>query len=159
VPRRSFAFAAMASVMVIAIGCSGSTPSSSGVLSSASEPATASPASSAGAPGTDLEGTYTATIPSGVNAAPGTWRLSMAAGGWMFTHPDGNTFSPGSVVEITADEVVLAADPGCPGQAGTATEGSYRWSIEGTSLTFELVSDSCRDRIDTLTSSEWSLSQ
>ena len=156
--RRTFAVAVIASAMVVAAGCSTSEPSSTGPLPPASAAATASPASSAGAPAATLDGTYTATIPSGVNAAPGTWKLTISAGGWMFRHPDGHTFSPGAVTEITATEVVLAPDTGCPVQAGTPTEGRYRWSLEATTLTFEVESDSCQDRIDTLTSSEWSLS-
>ena len=105
------------------------------------------------------EGTYTATIPSGVNAAPGEWTLTVTTNGLGFTHPYGHRFSAGSIEEISATEIVLAPDPECPVQEGTPTNGRYRWSVEGALLTFEVISDSCRDRIDTLTSSEWSLRQ
>jgi hypothetical protein len=110
-------------------------------------------------PGAPLHGTWVATIPSGVNAAPGEWKLTVAAGGWTFTHPDGHTFSPGAVKEVTASEIVLAADPECPVEAGTPTDGRYRWNVDGTSLTLKVTSDSCQDRIDTLTSDTWSLSR
>jgi hypothetical protein len=91
-----------------------------------------------------------------VNAAPGEWTLTVDAGGWTFTHPDGHSFSPGAVKEVTAAEVILAADPKCPVQVGTPTDGRYRWSVDGRSLTLEVISDSCQDRIDTLTSDSWS---
>jgi hypothetical protein len=92
-----------------------------------------------------------------VNAEPGTWGLTVTASEVSFRRPDGQSFSPGAVVDITANEIVLAADPGCPVQEGTPTEGRYRWSREGDALRLELVSDSCQDRIDTLTSGEWSM--
>ena len=155
----------MASVIAVAGACASSAPPSApattGVVPSASEAATVStsPASSAVDSGAPIYGTYTATIPSGVNAAPGKWKLTVDGGGLTFTHPDGHSFSPGSVKAITANEIVIAPDPGCPVQEGAPTDGRYRWSLEGTSLTLEVISDSCQDRIDTLTSSEWSLSQ
>ena len=108
-------------------------------------------------PAVELYGTYTATIPSGVNAAPGAWKLTVTASGVNFTRPDGQSFSPGAIEELSANEIVLAPDPGCPTQEGTPTEGRYLWNRNGDALTLEVVSDSCQDRIDTLTSSEWSL--
>jgi hypothetical protein len=111
----------------------------------------------ASGPGSVLYGTYTATIPAGVNAEPGTWRLTIGQFGVSFTRPDGQSFSPGTLEELTANEMVLGPDPGCPTQEGTPTEGRYRWSLEGEVLRLETVSDSCQDRIDTLTSDEWSL--
>lgn len=136
-------YVVLVSAIVVAGACSSSAPSS------------APPTAGVALP----QGTYTATIPSGVNAAPGKWKLAVTASGLMYTHPEGHSFSPGLVEEITATEIVLAPDPGCPVQEGTPTSGRYHWSVEGTSLTFEVISDSCQDRIDTLTSSEWSLSQ
>jgi hypothetical protein len=106
-----------------------------------------------------LYGTYTATIPSGVNASPGDWTLTIAASGVVFTRPDFQRFNPGAIKEISANEIVLAPDMGCSVQAGTATDGRYRWTVDGTSLTLSVVSDSCQDRVDTLTSSKWSRSQ
>ena len=104
-------------------------------------------------------GTYTATIPPGVNAAPGEWKLTITATGMTYTHPEGHRFSPGAIEEISANEVVFAPDPQCPVPQGTATTGRYGWSAEGSSLRFAAISDSCQDRIDTLTSSEWSLGE
>ena len=157
--RRSIRVSALAilvAVMAIAGGCSTSAPSSA-APTAGDQPASLS--SAARAPDLALlpQGTYTATIPSGVNAAPGEWMLTVAADGLRFTHPDGHGFSPGSVENLSATEIVLAPDPGCPVQEGTPTSGRYRWSVEGASLTLEVLSDSCQDRIDTLTSSEWTL--
>ena len=155
----------MALVIAIASACASSAPSSArsttGAVLSTSGAATASPSSAAAGvdPGARLHGTYIATIPSGVNASPGVWKLTLAASGVTFRRPDGQSFSPGAVKEITANEIVLAADPGCPVQEGAPTDGRYRWTVDGTSLTLAVISDSCQDRIDTLTSSEWTLSQ
>jgi len=150
----------LVSVMAIVAACSSSAPTiaqpTAGVVPAApSVSASVSPTSSgidSGLP----DGTYAATIPSGVNAAPGVWKLTITASEVMFTHPEGHSFSPGFVEEITATEVVFAPDPACPAQEGTPTSGRYGWSAEGTSLIFEVISDSCHDRIDTLTPSAWS---
>ena len=141
-PVRVLSVAVLVCVIAVAGGCS------SAPRSSATPTAVAIP-----------HGTYTATIPSGVNAAPGEWKLTVAAGGITYTHPEGHGFSPGSIEEISATEIVFAADPTCPVQEGTPTTGRYGWSAERTSLTFVLISDSCQDRIDTLTSSAWTLGQ
>lgn len=134
-----------------------SPPEPSAVTSPSVAPSFAAP--SAAAQASDQPalpyGTYSATIPSGVNASPGTWWLTVAEGSVTFTRPDGQSFSPGALEEITAEEIVLAPDLGCTAQQGTPTEGRYRWSREGAALRLEVVSDSCQDRIDTLTISEW----
>lgn len=141
----------------LAAACAGSpaqsvAPTSAATVSPATQSASADVAAISA-----LIGTYGATIPSGVNAAPGKWRLTIDEAGLMFTHPEGHRFNPGAVLGVTATEIVLAPDPQCPVQEGTPTEGRYRWRLEGDILRFEVVSDSCQDRADTLTSSDWSL--
>jgi hypothetical protein len=91
-----------------------------------------------------------------VNAEPGTWGLTVTASEVSFRRPDGQSFSPGAVVDITASEIVLAPGPECTVQHGPPAEARYRWSRVGSALKFEVVSDPCQDLIDTLTSSEWS---
>lgn len=160
---RVLACAAAAIVIAAASGC-GSAPSgaspTAGAVPSAPGAAPASSPSPAGSvvPGAPLYGSYTATVPSGLNAAPGKWSLTVAASEVTFTHPDGHRFVPGLVKKLTANEIVLSPDLGCPVQAGTPTEGRYRWTVDGTSLTLAVISDSCQDRIDTLTSSVWTRS-
>jgi hypothetical protein len=102
-----------------------------------------------------LDGTYTATIPPNSNASPGTWTLTVAAGRLLFTHPYGNQFSAGDIVWLGSDEVVLSADVPCP--VHPVTEGRYRWRLGAGTLTFEEVSDSCRDRANALTAAPWTL--
>jgi hypothetical protein len=161
--RRILAGAAIASLVAVAAACASSTaPSASPTPAATSSPSAAASVSASASPlgsdpGTRLYGTYTATIPSGVNASPGKWTLTVAPAHVLFTRPDGQRFSPGAVVELTANEIALAPDPGCPTQSGTPTEGRYAWSREGDALTFEVVTDSCQDRIDTLTTSGWAL--
>jgi hypothetical protein len=103
-----------------------------------------------------LAGKYGTTIPADAGAPPGQWGLAIENGGLVFTHPEGRTFSPGTVEEVTATEIVLGPDPACPDQQ-TATAGRYRWNLDGDTLTFEEVSDSCRDRASTLTAEAWTL--
>ncbi len=167
--RWILARAAFVTLAFVATACSSSTspsaPHTTGAATSASSAASPSAAASVAAsrgpaasgPAAQLYGTYYATIPSGVNAEPGKWKLTVSEFGLSFTRPDDQSFSPGALNELTASEIVLAPDPGCPVQAGTPTEGRYRWSRKGDALTLEVVSDSCKDRIDTLTSSEWSM--
>jgi hypothetical protein len=161
VPGRILPCAAATVVVVVAGACAGSAPTSAppttGAISSVAASAPAS-TSSAATGVAALYGSYTATIPSGVNAAPGDWSLDIATSGWTYTHPEGHRFTPGIVTELTANEVVLSPDRGCPVQAGTPTEGRYRWTLAGTSLKFDVISDSCQDRVDTLTSSVWARS-
>jgi hypothetical protein len=158
---RAFDCVVLLFVVAVAGGCgrTGSPtaqPASSAVPSGPAPTATttSSPPAGIGA-GADLIGTYVATIPEGVNASPGEWTLTVDAGAVTFTRPDGQSFSPGAVKELTAGEITLAADPGCPVQTGTPTDGRYRWAVDGTTLTLTLISDSCQDRIDTLTTGTW----
>jgi hypothetical protein len=160
--RRVLASAAIATLVAAATACTSSTTPGASLATSAatSAPAAASVSAAesliASGPAA-LYGRYTATIPSGVNAEPGEWTLTVKEREFSFRRPDGQTFTPGTLEEVTATEIVVGPDPGCPVQEGTATEGRYRWSREGDTLRLEVVSDSCQDRIDTLTSSDWSL--
>ena len=150
--RRVVASAAIASLVAAATACTSSSPPSASPSASVSATVIASvPA--------DPFGSYFAKIPSGLNAEPGTWTLVIGPDELRFYRPDGQTFTPGTLDEITETEIVLSPDPGCTVQQGTATEGRYRWSREADALSLEVVSDSCQDRIDTLTSSEWSLNR
>ena len=150
-------------IMVLCLGACGQATSSSvpssPVPASAdgSGPPAASPVASAiSLAGSPLLGTYATTIPEGEdNAPPGDWLLTVTADRVQFTHPDGHTFSPGTVVAASADEITFASDPGCPGQT-ELTPGRYGWTIAGDALTFtELDPDTCRDRAGTLTTSPW----
>ena len=75
----------------------------------------------------------------------------------MLGHPDGHAFDPGAIQEVSADAIVLAPDPACPNPDGAPGEGRYRWSVADGTLTFEVVSDPCQARVDTLTRAEWSM--
>jgi hypothetical protein len=103
-------------------------------------------------------GTYSAEVPAGLEAGPGTWTLEIGPDGLMWTNPEnGATFSPGRVVELTSSTIVLGPDSGCPGQDGGPTAGTYEWQLDAGQLAFTLVSDSCAGRSDTLTASPWTL--
>ena len=101
-------------------------------------------------------GRYTATIPAGKNAMPGKWYLTVDNNGLQLENPaTGANFRPGTLVAFTGSELVLREDPGCTNQSGTPSKGEYRWALEGTNLGLTVVSDSCQDRIDTLTAAPW----
>lgn len=147
-------------LVLFTVSCAGSDGSGTTVTTGSTTPTvdeTSTTGVAAGDPAV-LYGTYTASIPAGVNAPPGSWGLTVTPDEVTFTRPDGRSFSPGTLVELTATEIVLGPDPDCPVQEGPATEGRYLWSRDGDTLTLEVVSDSCQDRIDTFTSSTWSVS-
>lgn len=159
--QRILTGAALATVIAVAAACTSSPSDSPSPTAASSASAAASVAASPtplpSDPGALLFGSWTAAIPAGVNASPGTWTLTVSATGVNFTHPDGHGFSPGALIELTASEMKLAADLGCPDQVGTPTAGHYRWTRDGDALTFEVVSDTCQDRVDVLTTSEWTV--
>jgi hypothetical protein len=117
---------------------------------------TASPAATTVGATTIPPGTYTADIPEGVEAASGTWTMQVTEDAITWTHPEGQIFSPGDVVEVTSDRIVFASDPACPDQ-DEPTEGTYQWEVVGSELSFTVESDSCAGRRDTLTSATWEL--
>ena len=153
--------AAIATVVAVAAACTSSSPPGASPTTGAATPssaaASASPSRGPRASGpAALYGTYRATIPAGVNAEPGTWTLTVGEGSVLLKRPDGQGFSPGALEEVTTNEIVLTPNSGCTAQNGTPADGRYRWSHEGDALRLEVVSDSCQDRIDTLTASDWS---
>ena len=150
--RHGFAAWVGIALLVIA-GCSsaasppdGSTPS----------PSLAATTGTSGGASTIPPGTYTADIPEGVEAHPGTWRMEVTENAISWTNPDGVTFSPGEVLEVTSDRIVFAADPACPDQE-EPTDGAYGWEVAGNELSFTVESDSCAGRRDTLTAAAWEL--
>jgi hypothetical protein len=101
-------------------------------------------------------GTYAAEVPAGREAAPGRWVMKLDSSGILWTNPEnGTTFSPGTVSEVTNDTIVFAPDPGCPGQGGAPTPGTYTWKLDAGHLRFTFISDSCAGRRDTLSTAPW----
>jgi len=101
-------------------------------------------------------GSYSADIPAGLEAAPGTWTMRIDAAGLTWTNPEtGATFTPGKVEDVTNSTIVFAPDPACPGQGGSATAGTYQWQLDAGQLAFTVLSDSCAGRRDTLTATPW----
>ena len=109
-----------------------------------------------------LVGTYTTTLgPSGPELnepnPPGKWELLVTSETEAFFQPpEGPSFPVGNPIELTAGRIVLAADPECPTQTETPGTGTYAWSLDGETLTFTDVKDTCRDRSFVLTSKPWS---
>ncbi len=109
-----------------------------------------------------LIGTYTTTLgPSGPELdepnPPGTWELLITSETEAFFQPpEGPSFPIGNPIELSEGLILLAADPECPTQAGTPGAGTYEWRLDGSTLTFTDVGDTCRDRSFVLTSKPWS---
>jgi hypothetical protein len=109
-----------------------------------------------------LVGTYATTLgPSGPELdepnPPGKWKLLVTSETEAyFQPPEGPSFPVGNPIELSAGRIVLAPDPECPTQTGTPGNGEYEWSLDGGTLTFTDVKDSCRDRSFVLTSKPWS---
>jgi hypothetical protein len=108
-----------------------------------------------------LVGTYTTTLgPSGPDLEeanpPGRWQLLLTSPTEAyFQPPQGPSFPVGNPVAMTDDRVTFGPDAGCPTQTGTPGDGTYTWSLDGDTLTFTEVEDTCRDRVFVLTSQPW----
>jgi hypothetical protein len=109
----------------------------------------------------NLVGTYTATLgPSGPELKeanpPGRWQLLLTSPTEAyFQPPEGPSFPVGNPVATEHDRVTFGPDAGCPTQTGTPGNGTYTWSLDGDTLTFTEVEDTCRDRVFVLTSQPW----
>ncbi len=120
------------------------------------------PAAESQATPSALIGTYTTTLgPSGPELEepnpPGKWELVVTSSTEAyFQPPEGPSFPVGNPLELSSDRIVFAADPECPTQAGTPGAGVYEWNLDGDTLTFTDVEDTCRDRSFVLTSKTWS---
>ena len=117
-------------------------------------PATASagPSNAATTP-PSLRGTYTADI-EGTTASSGVWTLTITPTDVLITNP--RSTEPFSVDphEISETRLVVLAAPDCPDQA-SVTDGEYAISLQGDTLTFTAVHDSCGDRKAVLATTPW----
>jgi hypothetical protein len=109
----------------------------------------------------DLVGTYTTTLgPSGPELKepnpPGRWQLLLTSPTEAyFQPPEGTSFPVGNPVVTEDGRITFAPDSGCPTQTGAAGDGTYTWSLDGDTLSFTEVDDTCRDRVFVLTSQPW----
>ncbi len=149
-----------AAVVVLSIFIGSQVLGSPGGIGGPGDEPTPTPSIEGPLAGLPLLGTYQSLIKAnGFQTDPsiGQWDLRIDAQGLTFIKPSGKEFSPGTVNEVTAGEITFAPDFGCPTQRGEATEGRYRWRLEGTSLIFTEISDSCGERANTLTQNPWEL--
>ena len=111
--------------------------------------------------GADLVGTYTTTLgPSGPELKepnpPGRWGLLLTSQTEAFFQPpEGPSFPVGNPAAIESGRITFGPDADCPTQAGTPANGTYEWTLDGETLTFAEVEDTCRDRVFVLTSNPW----
>jgi hypothetical protein len=109
----------------------------------------------------DLVGSYTTTLgPSGPELKepnpPGRWQLLLTSPTEAyFRPPEGPSFPVGNPVVTEDGRITFAPDAGCPTQTGAPGDGTYTWSLDGGTLTFTEIDDTCRDRVFVLTSQPW----
>ncbi|HEX2680423.1 MAG TPA: hypothetical protein VHQ03_03945 [Candidatus Dormibacteraeota bacterium] len=85
----------------------------------------------------------------------GTWRLKVAGNTVDLLNPDGGR--PAAVGKVLpSSRIEFSPDPDCDGQTEVRS-GVYSFSVSGDHLTFTEVqnSDSCLDRVTTLTAHPW----
>jgi hypothetical protein len=144
-------------VATMLASCSSVTDGGSAQVSRTADPSLPSAPSASAASLLPL-GRYVAEVPPGVEAAPGTWRMTITENGITWVNPlTGSSFSPGDVLDVSSTTIVLAPDPQCPDQGADATTGTYGWEFDGSVLTFALEADSCAGRRDTLTAAPWTI--
>jgi hypothetical protein len=117
------------------------------------------PAEPSPAPATDILGTYAATIqPADVRGRDqqrlqGLWQLTVRGDGLMtvVTPIDAGISTLRSQYQVDGDRVLTTAfaSDTCSGV------GVYRWSREGSTLRFTLVSDACELRVMIFTAHPW----
>ena len=93
-----------------------------------------------------LRGTFQSKRPTEIPPLDGTWRLEIAATGAYKLVREGRALVTGKVVE-TAKAISFTKEKGtlaCTGPQGGAN--SYRWSLNGSKLTFAPVKDPCESR-------------
>jgi hypothetical protein len=133
---------ALGGVMLVAIGCASGTsaptpsagpatsPTSASPSGDGSSPSAASPSPSASALPSDaapaeLQGTWTITIPSGIEQ--GLVTLTLFATRYRIVH--GPVVARGDI-SVDGDEITFLTSNLCDGR------GTYRWAIVGDELTF-----------------------
>lgn len=163
VPRARVALATSIAVL-LAAGCS---HSSTHAASSATQP-TAAPAASptTTAPATGLLGVYLTDF-SGTEQLAGHAVQVMAGREQsatltitstevrVATQNGTNYFDLGPSFSYTADHLTIAADPNCDNRTGPPSEGTYTYTLQGATLTFQAIADTCIDRAGVLTSHPW----
>lgn len=97
---------------------------------------------------TPVDGVYTRNVEDGSRPIPcrrcapyrldrGEATLRLEAGRFYVDQPGSDFSSLGHFV-VDGDEITLFNDAECP-----ETRGTYRWSLEGDTLSFEVVEDDC----------------
>ncbi len=97
---------------------------------------------------TPVDGTYVRNVGSGSRPIPcrrcapyrldrGPATLRLDAGRFYVDQPESDFSSLGHFV-VDGDEITLFNDAECP-----ETHGTYRWSLEGDVISFEVVDDPC----------------
>lgn len=86
----------------------------------------------------------------------GTWDISFRANASGSAELDGLTVAS-FTYRVTGNEIRLT-DAGGPGTCREGEEsGMYRWSTEGTTLSFTSISDDCASRVDVLAEGPWTM--
>ena len=141
--------AALVALLLLA-GCG----SAGGVPGQQAAAATAAPPAVALQIPDELLGTWKADV-TGTSASSGTWTLRITADDMELLNPiatsDDEYFSINPKT-ISDTGLTLWEEPDCEA-------AEYEWSIDGGSLTFEAIKDTCMDRPAVLTTTPWQRSE
>ena len=100
-----------------------------------------------------LRGTWTADV-EGTSASSGAWKLIISDSNLALQNPIGGEPFTLDPTTFTETSVVFPAGADCPDQT-VVTPGTYTVALNGETLVFKLVSDSCGDRSATLVTAPW----
>jgi hypothetical protein len=136
---------------LIATGCAVK-PTPGATTPVASAGASLTPSAKLVTPG-DLRGTYTADV-EGTTASSGVWTLTITATDVLITNPGDTTPFSVDPTDLSESTLMVAASQDCPDQS-SITGGEYSVSLQGATLTFKAVRDSCGDRKAVLSTVPW----
>lgn len=167
-------------IPAVALGlgaCGGSSGSSKATASSAAsttgKPASSTQTTAAATGGTSAGGAVTGAwstsftgnerfralghrLPSGTPPGGGATLTITPSQATLHLAGNGNTFPLGPTFRLAAHQMTFGADPSCPHNYPSAgTAGRYTYVVQGNTLTFRVVQDSCLDRIATLVAHPW----
>ena len=100
-----------------------------------------------------LTGTYSGKLATKVakNATlNGTWKLTFAAGGKYTIARNGVSLIHGTAAFASGGKITFGHESG-PAACPASEPGSYRYAVNGKTLSFSLVKDTCTGRLAVLT--------
>ena len=103
-----------------------------------------------------LVGTYSTTLGRQGGSPAGTWVLRLGPRDRATLRaPAAERADPAGPVVLSHDQIVFPIDPECPERGGRRGEGRYNYVLEGRTLTFLEIRESCPSRSRILVAKPW----